>query len=91
MNEQLVDIVFDILNGTRISQPGDPDVENMFAEGRECGELYDHIYDANIRLCQKLGIEEDPDVETIINAFLKITELMGKSMFRYGMELGKEL
>jgi len=86
MNEKYMDIVYDLLNGTRIRQPGDPEVENLFAIGRECAQLYDQVYAANLRLCQRLGVEEDSDVELIINSLLRIGELVGKRMFRYGAE-----
>ncbi len=88
MREEFVDIVYDLLNGTRIRQPGDPEVENLFAIGRECEQLYGLVYDANLRLCQRLGVEEDADVETVINSLLRICELTGKRMYRYGAELG---
>lgn len=91
MKEKFVDIVYDLLNGTRIRQPDDPEVENLFAVGRECEQLYSRVYDANLRLCQRLGIEEDADVETILNCFLRICELTGKRMYRYGTEFQHEL
>ena len=86
MDEKYMDIVYDLLNGTRIRQPGDPEVENLFAIGRECAQLYDQVYAANLRLCQRLGVEEDSDVELLINSLLRIGELLGKRMFRYGAE-----
>ena len=90
MRENYVDIVYDLLNGTRIRQPGDPEVENLFAVGRECEQLYAHVYESNIRLCHRLGVEEDADVEAIINSLLRICELTGKRMYRYGAELGNK-
>ena len=86
MNEKYMNIVYDLLNGTRIRQPGDPEVENLFAIGRECAQLYDQVYDANLRLCQRLGVEEDSDVELIIHSLLRIGEVVGKRMFHYGAE-----
>ena len=35
MNEKYIDIVYDLVIGTRIRQPDDPEVENLFAIGRE--------------------------------------------------------
>ena len=87
MKEKTVDIVYDLLIGTRIRQMDDPIVENLFAEGRECELLYSKVYDANIRLCQRLGVEEDLDVEIIIRSLLKICDLTAKRMYRYGAEL----
>ena len=91
MNETFVDIVYGLLNGTRIRQPGDPEVENLFAIGRECERLYDQVYSANLRLCDRLQSgDEDRDVEVIINSMLEICDIVGKRMYRYGMEFGHE-
>ena len=90
MREDYVDIVYDLLNGTRIRQPNDPKVENLFAVGRECEQLYAQVYDSNLRLCHRLGVEEDADVENIINSLLRICELTGKRMYRYGAEFGNK-
>ena len=90
MAEEFVDIVYDLLNGTRIRQPGDPDVENLFADGGACEVLYDQIYRANLHLCQRLGVAEDPDIETIINSLLCICKLTGKRMYRYSAEFANE-
>ena len=91
MREEFVDIVYDLLSGTRIRQPDDPEVENLFEIGRECEQLYCQVYNANLSLCQRLGVEEDADVETIINALLRICELTGKRMYHYGAEFERNL
>ena len=90
MREEFVDIVYDLLNGTRIRQPNDPEVENLFAVGRECEQLYTLVYNANLQLCNKLGVEEDADVETIINSLLRICERIGKRMYCYGAEFAQK-
>ena len=86
MHENYVNIVYDLLIGARIHQADDPLVENLFADGQECELLYSQVYDANLRLCQRLGVEEDSDVETIVSSLLKICELAAKRMYRYGAE-----
>ena len=90
MHEKTVDIVYDLLIGTRIRQPDDMVVENLFAEGRECELLYSQVYDANLRICQRLGVEEDSDVETIINSLLQICALTSKRMYYYGKEFSDQ-
>ena len=84
MNTQFANIVYDLLSGERLPTEGDPIVENMFAEGRTCEELYNDVYDANLRLCERLGVQEDADVELIINNLLRISRLLGTKMFHYG-------
>ena len=86
MNTQLVDTIYDLLTGERFPGVNDPVVENMFAEGRTCEELYNQVYEANLRLCERLGVQEDADVELIINSLLRISKLLGRKMFQYGMK-----
>ena len=63
MAEKFVDIVYDLANGTRIPQLGDPQVQDLFAPGGECEKLYSTVYEAKLRLCQQLGEEENADVK----------------------------
>ena len=90
MSQKYIDIVYDLVNGTRIPQPDDPEVENLFEVGRDCAKLYSGVYAANLRLCERLGVQEDCDVEEIIDDLLKICELVGKRMYRYGTEFQHE-
>ncbi len=85
MGEEFAETVYGLLTGEWTPGTGDPIVENMFADGRTCDRLYGEVYDANRRLYERLGVEEDKDVETIINALLDISRLLGKKMFLYGM------
>ena len=84
MRDEKVDVIYELVNGTRIWQPDDPIIENLFTNGSACDALYDQIYQANLRLCQRLGVSEDGDVETIIHSFSCICELIGKRMYYYG-------
>lgn len=63
-------------------------VKNAFAPGQPCDVLYQQIYDANRRLCQRLGVEEDADVECIVDCFFEITRELCLRMYRMGTELG---
>lgn len=67
-----------------------PGVENAFADGFRCEELYRQIYEANQRLCARLGkIDEDADVERIISNFLEMNRILCLEMYRYGQIHGK--
>ena len=49
--------------------------------------IYAYTEDYNLasqRLCEKLGVEEDPDVEVIIRNLLKIGEHQSMKMYDYG-------
>lgn len=64
-------------------------VENEYAEGTECEQLYQEVYDAGQRLCRRLGVvDEDVDVCTIVNNLLKIGEIQGLKMYDYGAMFG---
>lgn len=65
-----------------------PGVENAFVPGQLCEVLYQQVYDANRRLCQRLGVEEDADVECIVDCFFEITRELCLRMYRMGAELG---
>ena len=65
-----------------------PGVEDEFAEGRTCGDLYGEIFNANMSLCDRLGAEEDPDVEIIIRSFFKIQKELCMKMYLYGVKFG---
>ena len=68
-----------------------PGVENAFAAGSRCDELYGQIYEANRRLCERLGkSDDDRDVELIINNFLEMNRILCLEMYRYGQVYGRK-
>ena len=62
--------VFDLMNGSldleKYPVPESKIVENEYEEGKVCGVLYREVYYANRRVCEKLGVEVDSDVEIFI-------------------------
>lgn len=86
MDSKIANKVYDLLTGEEVPVAGLPVVENMFADGRTCEELYTAVYEANLRLCERLGTQEDPDVELIVNSLLHISLLLGLKMFQYGVK-----
>ena len=64
-------------------------IENEFEERKPCSEAYKQVYAANRRLCERLGVDEDPDVESIINYMFDITRTVAEKMFAYGAALGE--
>ena len=61
-----------------------PGIPNAFADGGKCARLYSEIYEAVQRLSDRLGAEEDPDVEVILNNFWDINRELCLRMYRYG-------
>ena len=85
MDTSFAEAVYQTLTDTLVEPEQVPGVENAFAEDAPCGKLYAQIYQANLRLCARLGQTEcDPDVELIINSFLEINHHIGLKMFHYG-------
>ena len=63
-----VEWIYETMIGEAVSEC--PGVADEFAPGAMCDRLYGEIYEANKRLCERLGVEDDEDVEIIINHFL---------------------
>ena len=88
MKYDFIDDVYYTLDGQMTMEGGIPGVENAFESGKPCDLLYAEVYNANMRLCQRLGVDEDmgdSDVDTI---FMQICEIMGKKMYEYGAKFG---
>ena len=79
--------IYETLLGERVDPC--PGIENAFSDGMRCAELYEEIYQAKMRLCERLGTEEDPDVELLISNFFDITRELSMKMFRYGQQFPK--
>lgn len=77
-----IEHIYETLLGERLDPC--PGIDNAFAPGQRCAMLYEEIYRSNQRLCERLGREEDPDVEKIIDNFFEITRELSIQMFRYG-------
>ena len=60
-------------------------VKNEFADGEICAELYSEISKAKDALCNKLGVDEDKDLECIINNFYDIMKYLSMQMYDYGV------
>ena len=76
--------IYETLLGERLGPY--PGIANAFAPGERCAALYEEVYESNRRLCARLGVEEDPDVETIIDDFFEIARELALWMFRYGQQ-----
>ena len=81
--------VYRLMNGTYdldIYSVGEMNtVETEFSDGKYCEELYKDIFEANCRICERLGEEEDKDVEIIIHNYNLMTEYLCMKMFDYGV------
>lgn len=92
--ETIKELVYDLMNGS-ISPEENPGwdsgvVENEFAEGKPCERYYRAVFEANQRICSRLGVEEDRDVECIISSMLEIVRIQAFRMFDYGILYGQD-
>ena len=62
-------------------------VVNEFQDGMPCEKWYAEVYAANRRICARLGVEEDSDIEIMIDRLQKIAEYQCKKMYDYGKEI----
>lgn len=90
---ELFEKVYEAVNGEYADEADyfiqNVQVENEFAEGELCSEAYKRVYEANRRLCERSGVDEDPDVEIIIDSMFDITRRVAEKMFGYGAEYEK--
>ncbi len=66
------------------------EVEDLFEEGKACDILYNNVYDAKLRLNQRLGTEEDRDIELMISCLLEICRIVAYRMYPYGAKSSPE-
>lgn len=76
-------IIYSLMNGY-IELEKYSVIENEFGEGKFCDIAYSRITAAKNRLYERLGVEEDGDVETIFDNFSMITEYLSIKMYDYG-------
>lgn len=80
--------IFEKMNGFLAEEspflPKQVDVEDEFSEGKECCLLYESIYRAERNLCERLGEDEDEDVEAILNGMERIARVLAMKMYEYG-------
>lgn len=88
MKNYFIEMVYETLRGQLVDDARIPGVENIFADGSLCDRLYSEVYDANQRLCSRLGVAEDDDVEIIINALIEIEQQISYQMYLCGARFG---
>lgn len=82
--EQVYYIMNGDIDGVEERLPEGVEIKDAFEPGSECCLLYDQVYDAKLRLCSRLNVEEDADVELIIGNMSRITKILACQMYEYG-------
>lgn len=89
-SEEKKNLIFDLMNGSlvldEVKDLCKDQIVDEFAQGSYCSELYEEVYQAKVSLCNRLGVQEDSDIETIISNLLLIGKHLSMKMFDYGME-----
>lgn len=82
--EQIFEKMNGFLTEDLLMLPEQHVIEDEFAEGKECCLLYEGIYQAERNLCERLGEDENEDVEAILNGMERITRILAMKMYEYG-------
>lgn len=90
MQNDFVQDVYDTLCGHLIPEACVIGVENAFAPGEICDLCYEAAATARDRILQRLGVEEDADLNCIFDELTYIARELGLKMFVYGSYLKKE-
>lgn len=89
MDAQLKERVYDLMVGAydleHYPVAESQYVANEFEQGKLIDKAYEEVFNANCRICERLGVEEDNDVELIINSLLDICKYLSIKMFDYGI------
>ena len=59
-------------------------IPDEFCEGSFCSRLYEEIAKRKKKICEKLQVDEDLDLEHIINCMEDFTRYMSMKMYEYG-------
>ena len=82
---EIAQAVYESLTGQLLPEYQLPWVEDAMAEGSICAGRYGKMLEAYWRLCGRLGTEEDPDGEIMIDSLLAMAEELCLKMFEYGV------
>ncbi len=90
MHNDFVQDIYNTLCGYLIPEACVTGVENAFAPGKICDLCYEAAAAARDRILQRLGVEEDADLNCIFDELTYIARELGLKMFAYGSCLKKE-
>jgi hypothetical protein len=84
-----IDEIYDTLMDDLVPGAAVPWVASIWDDG-VCGPEWENVLLARERICARLGVSEDPDVEQIIDAMMRIQRRAARRMFLYGMRFRNE-
>lgn len=93
-SEDFKQLIYDLMNGSRDLKkypvPESEYVKNEFEHNKFCNQAYEEVYNANQRICRRLNVEEDTDVECIISNLLDIESYLCMKMYDYAVYFAKD-
>ena len=91
MDENEIENIYLTMQGDFPNSPPEEQVVNLYADGNVCDILYGEMFDAKLRVMEKLGnMDEDSDLEEMIYVLTQIARVEAFEMFRYGWKLGRK-
>ena len=66
------ELIYESMLGLLTEEYALPDVNNAFVPGSYCDRQYTRMRDAYERICQRLQVEEDRDLDVMVEAMEKI-------------------
>ena len=80
------DEIYESMLGLLVEEYALPDVDNAFVQGGYCDRQYARMRDAYERICQRLGVTEDKDLDIMVEAMEKIQRELCRRIFHYAKE-----
>lgn len=77
---QFYDEIYYSLIGEMAEDSALPWVPNAFSPGSECEQAYTRLLAARDRVSGKLGVEDDPDLEQMLQEMLTILRILCKKV-----------
>ena len=77
---QFYDEIYYSLVGEMAEDSALPWVPNAFSPGSECEQAYTRLLAARDRVSGKLGVEDDPDLEQMLQEMLTIQRILCKKV-----------
>ena len=88
-SQEFKTMVYELMNGFLTEDEAATNkalgVHNEFEEGK-LYEFSERLYRAKDRIYDKLGVDDDPDIEIMLECFEKITEGLCYKMYDYGRQ-----
>lgn len=66
------------------------EILDEFQDGSTCSQLYAEITELKRKICERLQVDEDYDLEQMIDCMEELTKHMAMKMYEYGTLIGAE-